>query len=216
MSSTHPIIGLSRRPEGERACAWPGCDGTGEHRAPKSRERLRDYHWFCLEHVREYNKRWNYFEGMPDEEFDAMVRSTATWERPTWPLGKPATQSGDDGSDKPSPWVYWAAQDTMEDFRDAPDPGNQHVGQPGENARFARLGPEERHAFTVLGLEQTATLQDVKKRYKQLVKRYHPDANGSGNDPDSASKDAAAADRLRNIIQAYSHLVESGLLANPV
>jgi len=55
-------------------CDWPGCSGEGEHRAPKSRNEIKTYHWFCLDHVRQYNKGWNYYTGMTDDEVEAIVR----------------------------------------------------------------------------------------------------------------------------------------------
>ena len=60
---------------------------VAEHRAPKSRENLREYYWFCLEHVREYNKSWNYFEDMSEEQISTYRHNSATWHRPTWDLG---------------------------------------------------------------------------------------------------------------------------------
>ena len=179
---------LSGRPTGaadERSCGWPGCDGAGLHRAPKARDRLEEFHWFCLDHVREYNQSWNYFEGMSDNEFTAMVRSSATWERPTWPLGNTAGNptGTSDGSGEDA-WVYWAARDSVNSFRGQPNPGNHRVRAPGEQAQMSRLGREEQQALDMLNLDATATLQDVKKRYKQLVKRYHPDANGGADHHD--------------------------------
>ena len=71
----------------ERPCDWTGCDDEGLYRAPRSRETLGEYHWFCLDHVRHYNTHWNYFEGMSDEEVEAQIRRDTVWGRPTWPLG---------------------------------------------------------------------------------------------------------------------------------
>lgn len=196
----------------ERCCAWPGCDQAGDFRAPKARDRLDDYHWFCLDHVREYNARWNYFEGMSDTEFDAMVRSTATWDRPTWPLGQHGHRDHN-GGERPSvdASVFWAAWEAAAGFNGQPDPGIKKPSSPTERLQAHRLKPQDREALTVLNLDETATLQDVKKRFKQLVKRYHPDANtGTEHHNDGAQA------RLRAIIQAYSHLVDSGALMDPV
>ena len=54
-----------------RCCDWPGCRDEGQHRAPKSRKEIETYHWFCLGHVRQYNKGWNYYAGMSDAEVEA-------------------------------------------------------------------------------------------------------------------------------------------------
>ena len=55
----------------------------------------------------------------------------------------------------------------------------------------------ERKAFDTLGLEVDATAAEIKARFKELVKRHHPDANGG---------DRSTEDRLREIIQAYNYL----------
>src|SRR5512132_2235321 len=70
-----------------RACAWPGCEGEGHFRAPKSRQQLREFQWLCLEHVREFNRGWDYFAGMTQGDIDAHRRADVTWHRPTWRMG---------------------------------------------------------------------------------------------------------------------------------
>ena len=54
-----------------RVCEIEGCEGAGLYRAPVSPERLNEFHWFCLDHVREYNRSWNFFEGRSEEELEA-------------------------------------------------------------------------------------------------------------------------------------------------
>jgi DnaJ-class molecular chaperone len=61
---------------------------------------------------------------------------------------------------------------------------------------------EQRSHLAQLDLDETATLQDVKMRYKQLVKRFHPDANGG---------DKQAEERFKSINEAYSNLKSAGL-----
>ena len=71
----------------QRVCEAPGCRLHGEYRAPWARDRLNEYRWFCLEHVREYNKKWDYFAGLGAEQIEAHIRADTTWRRPVWPLG---------------------------------------------------------------------------------------------------------------------------------
>jgi DnaJ-class molecular chaperone len=52
-------------------------------------------------------------------------------------------------------------------------------------------------ALMTLELDGSATQAKIKARYKDLVKRHHPDANGG---------DRSSEDRLREIIQAYNYL----------
>src|SRR6185437_1908858 len=70
-----------------RLCDHPGCSASGDYRAPRSRDRLRHFYWFCLDHVRAYNAQWNYYAGMSSAEIEAEIRNDTVWQRPTWPLG---------------------------------------------------------------------------------------------------------------------------------
>ncbi|MGE0667074.1 MAG: J domain-containing protein [Sphingomonadales bacterium] len=186
-----------------RTCDWPGCEEHAEHRAPKGRDRLEEFFWFCLPHAREYNRSWDYFAGMKQNEYDTMVRSSATWERPTWPLGAR-------GSDRDA-WAFMAAKEAVEAFMDDPDLGARTLHEPERITTRSRLKRADRQALATLELPETASLQDIKKRFKQLVKRYHPDATGPASKPSRAIEE-----RLRNVIQAYSHLVDSSLYKDSV
>jgi hypothetical protein len=77
----NPVIQHPRR------CDKPGCENGGEFRAPKSRQTLRDYYWFCLDHVREYNQAWDFFKDMKPDQIEAYQRATLVGLRPTWKLG---------------------------------------------------------------------------------------------------------------------------------
>ena len=91
MKKTYPKLseleGFRRKAEAVyRHCEHPGCEMPGEHRAPKDRS-LSDYWWFCLDHVRDYNRAWNYYAGMSEPEIELHLRNDTCWQRPTWPLG---------------------------------------------------------------------------------------------------------------------------------
>ena len=66
----------------------PGCGAQGEYRAPKSRQNLHEYWWFCLEHVRAYNGSWDFYKGMSPGQIKAQLRADTAWQRPSWPLGR--------------------------------------------------------------------------------------------------------------------------------
>jgi hypothetical protein len=173
------------RPPHARLCDHPGCDAEGMHRAPRARDRLDDYLWFCLDHVRDYNRGWDYYAGMSEEEIEAHRRADTTWRRPTWPLGR-----GTDGSRR-DPGI----SDPFDLFE---------TDSPGPNERGDRAAPRERrrmtdeeHALSVLDLAPPVTREAVKRRYKSLVKALHPDANGG---------DKRAEERLKLINQAYATL----------
>jgi DnaJ domain len=157
-------------------CDAPGCPNAGEYRAPKSRTNLRDFHWFCLAHVREYNLAWDYYKGMSPGEIEQQLRADTSWQRPSWPLGRIGQiQAGVD-----------------EELR-AFEFGPRASRKPPEPQAPAEL----REALSVLGLAWPVSAADAKARYKELAKRHHPDANGGDRDSE---------ERLKTINQAYSLL----------
>ena len=169
----------------EARCQHPDCGEPGLYRAPKSRAQLRDYYWFCLEHVRAYNSAWNYCDGFKEADIEAAVRAQACWERPTWRLGA---------------WHSYRPEAAMADFADAFGiEGDEQAGDNRSRQRQERSPPAatDDKALAVLGLAPAATWAEIKARYKRLVKRYHPDANGG---------DRQAEERLKVINQAYSTL----------
>ncbi len=165
-----------------RPCDFPGCCGAGEYRAPKSRDHLRDYYWFCLDHVREYNKAWDYYAGLKPEEIEEAIRSDTTWHRPTWRLGANSASSRQK--------FGFRIDDPLGVFDD-----DGHAPPP-----TPRVSSAEEEAMTVLGLEPPLTQSALRARYKELVKRHHPDANGGAKE---------AEERFKQISQAYTLLMAS-------
>jgi hypothetical protein len=157
-----------------RGCDWPGCAAEGQYRAPRSRRELKRFWWFCLEHVRQYNAAWNYYAGMSEAEIEADVRFDTVWQRPSWRM-----------SEKIRGFTLGSVGvgDTFDLF-----------GRDGETRRRAAT-PEEK-ALIVLDLQPPVTIAIVKARYKQLVKLYHPDANGGDKASEERFKDISAAYRL--------------------
>ena len=84
-------------------CEWAGCDHAGGYRAPKGRHREGQYHSFCLDHVREYNKSYNYFAGMRDDDVVDYQRSASTGHRPTWNMGVNKVETGQAADAGPTP-----------------------------------------------------------------------------------------------------------------
>ncbi len=165
-----------RREPPERLCEWPDCDCTGEHRAPRSRDEMNSYRWFCRDHAREYNKSWNYFAGMTDDQVEADRRADTVWRRPSWPLGDgPATAD--------HARAFWRGEFT-DPFGFFADGGEAHGAgpEPGRDAG-GQVGADVRKALGVFELSASATVIEVKARYKELAKRHHPDAaQGQGKD----------------------------------
>ena len=184
------------RPEPRlRACQMHGCTEEGTHRAPKGRHSEGEYFWFCLDHVRQYNKSYNYFSGMNDAAIQAYQKEAIIGHRPTWQMGVNARHA-----DAPQPGgrakFGWAggAHDPFKLFGD----GFQTRHAEPERRKTHNM---EQKSLGTLGLDANATPAEVKARYKLLVKRHHPDANGG---------DRSLEDRLREIIQAYAYLKSVG------
>jgi hypothetical protein len=139
-----------------KLCDHPGCAGAGDYRAPRSRDRLHVFYWFCLDHVRAYNAQWNYYAGMSPAEVEAAIRADTVWQRPTWPLG---SRSG----------LFNAR---VRDFG--------LFGFEDDDERTLRNRPqtEQERALAVFELAPPVTLDGLKARYKALVKLHHPDAHG--------------------------------------
>lgn len=186
-----------RRAAGEPACDHPGCGLRGEFRAPKGRDREGQYWRFCLEHVKSYNASYNYFSGMSDAAMASYQKSAITGHRPTWSMGvngfKDKTGTEFDGINGDE------AADPFEIFARAGMRRPAGVKR-GERERPTIREPE-RQAFEKLNLEPGAKADDIKARYKVLVKRFHPDANGG---------DRTTEDRFRDIVQAYALLKSAG------
>ena len=165
-----------------RRCDSPGCEAEGVHRAPRSRDDLTSYYWFCLDHVRAYNLAWNYFADMDEAAIEQSRRRDAVWQRPSWPLGG-SKGKGRDPRRRP--------------FRDAFGFFAEETAEQAEQA--GRFPPNSRQAkaLRILELAPTAGLAEVKARYKALVKQLHPDVTGG---------DGTAEERLKIINLAYSDL----------
>lgn len=142
-----------------------GCAECGEFRAPKHRG-LNEYYHFCLTHVQEYNKAWNFFSGMSDDEVMDHMRKSYYGFRPTWKYG-----------------VNGDATDALRDqihktyhFTEEPRPrNNQNQGYSAPNG-FESTSPEFQ-ALAIMGLAPPVDLKTIKTRYKELAKKHHPDLN---------------------------------------
>jgi hypothetical protein len=170
-----------------RPCAIAGCGEAGDCRVPKSRDNLSDYLFLCLEHARAHNESWDYFKGMGDGDIEKFREEAILGHRPTWPMGKRAAR-----------------------MRTGQGPLHVHDGYAvmGDEDEPQARRPERQltrlqvMAMDTLQLAHNATLNEIKARYKELVKRFHPDANGG---------DRGAEERLKQVIKAYGVLRASGL-----
>lgn len=146
-----------------RACEWPGCGCDAAYPAPRGRDRLREFQWFCLDHIREFNRGWDFFKGMSTADIEAHQRADVTWHRPSWHFG---TRTPDES----------LFDDLFELF------GQPKPRQP----QRPRTRGEE--MMDVLGLSSGFTLDELKSRYKTLAKQHHPDLHGGDKEAEERLK----------------------------
>lgn len=170
-----------------RTCDHSGCAQAGEFRAPRGRDQLNEYYWFCLEHVRAYNASWDFYKGMSQDQIEDEIRRSTTWQRPTWPLGSKTSNRR----------FNFAIHDPFGVFEEEAEEIHKAKTRPPT--------PEE-DAMRVLELDGPLTLAILKARYKKLVKRHHPDANGG---------DKAAEEIFKQVAQAYRTLLASLTAPDP-
>ena len=179
-----------------RPCSEEGCSLPGEFKAPYRRDQIREYIWFCLEHVRTYNKQWNYYQGMNAEEIECETRLDMTWQRHTWPF----SHSSDhllmlkalekayyqfNGKARHYPWDH--AFEAMGGQKKQNDNWEDELEFNGAESKAVRL----------MGLKLPLTAETLKARYIEFAKRYHPDTNGGSQEGEA---------HLKIINQAYAIL----------
>jgi hypothetical protein len=205
MSNDSPLFDRIRvKPDRDRRlraelppCEWPGCKGSATHRAPKGRERANEYWRFCLDHTREYNSTYNFFSGMSDDAVAKFQKDALTGHRPTWKMGSIGGKSAKRAA-KEFRGGNFATDDPFSLFGEAGDRRSGHARKEPEGRKILNA---QRRALDALGLEVDAKRADIKAKFKILVKRHHPDANGG---------DRGSEAQLREIIQAYNYLKTAG------
>lgn len=173
-----------------KGCDIPGCHERGEYRAPKSTSELREYYWFCLEHVREYNQNWDFFKGMSQAEIEKTMSKSVVWDRPTWR----STQAGFN-EERLKKTVYERFTSGESIFDDFSMGGTADETKAKVDVNSIPHPAVE--ALSVMDLVPPIEWEQVKTRYKALAKKYHPDIN-------KGSK--AAEEQLKKINLAYSIL----------
>ncbi|NDV01582.1 J domain-containing protein [Pseudoroseicyclus tamaricis] len=165
-----------------RVCDHPGCQEAGKYRAPKSPDSLDDFFWFCKDHVREYNLKWNFFEGTTEEDFEHQVDADRVWGRGTKPFTKEEQRA----------WARLGVDDPHQVLGQnaTRNPGKAVTGQ-------RRLPPTERKAVEILEVKDTASRTEIRKAYKSLIKVLHPDMNGG---------DRSHEEQLAEVVWAWDQL----------
>ena len=161
-------------------CEWENCEQSGDFKAPIEKDNSKNYRWLCEEHIKLFNKSWNYFAGMNQNEIENFIKSDITWHRPTQKFG-----SSDNFFN-----ILWnnALNDKFNFFKQ-----ENNIN----NLNGAKLYEKDKDALRIMELELNASWPIIQKRFKTLVKKFHPDKN-AGN--------KQFEDKLKKITLAYSHL----------
>ncbi len=162
------------------ACSAEGCAAPATYKAPKAKNALHEYTWFCLDHIREYNQRWDFFDGMERDEIEAFISDAVTGHRPTWQRETHVGQRLDQ------------LQHALYEFMHGRAAKQAEIRHPHLNARL-------RAALAALDIDYPYTPEKLKSQYRTLVKKHHPDVNKGS---------AEAEERFKQITAAYLILIE--------
>jgi hypothetical protein len=185
----------------KRRCEAEGCGAAGEFRAPGSRthgfDGPGDWRWFCLDHVREFNSAYDWFQGMSADEIFEAQSPVAGWRSDTRAFRADARIDGT---------PRWA------DFDDPLDAIGARASDIKDRARqnrareqaLVRFTPREREALNAMGLGNDTDRTALRRRYSQLVRKYHPDRNGG---------DRSQEAKLGRVVEAYQLLRKSAAFA---
>ena len=170
-----------------RVCEHAGCQEVGQYRAPKSPDDLDEFYWFCKDHVREYNLKWNFFNGSTEEEMSEQVDKDRVWGRETKPFGKPGEEQ--------RAWARLGVDDPHQIL------GENATRNPGKSINGTRkLPPTERRALEILEAKDHWTKPEIRKSYKALIKVVHPDMNGG---------DGSQEEQLSEVVWAWDQIKDS-------
>ncbi len=200
----HPFQKDPTLPEGREVairqnCDVRGCTHLGEFRAPKSRYELRDYYWFCLDHVREYNQNWDFFKGMNRVEIEHHMYKTMVWDRPSWR----STEAGDyERNLRQKIYSHFTREDIFGDFNingDKEDATEAHID-------INSIPHPTLEALATLEIKPPVKWPAIKARYKALAKKYHPDINPGDTVAEETFKKISLAYHILKL--SYQHFTE--------
>ena len=174
-------------------CDHKNCFKIGKFKAPKSRSNLNSYYFFCLSHVKEYNKSWDFYKGLSVDQIELSIRKDTVWDRPSWPLTGNPTQIINQIRDLlNSDYSLFKREKILQKFLK-----NKIIDE--------NLTPKEQKCIDVLGVSMPININNIKKSYKKLVKIFHPDVNNGGK---------KAEKKFIEINEAYKMLLRKFLKQN--
>ncbi len=173
-------------------CAHPHCNQTGEYRAPIARNLPGKYQYFCLTHIREFNKSWNYFDGMSDNQVEKEMEKIRLGGE-TWPMGlhNAAARINFNTEKIQDPFDLFTNDDVLK--------------KEASSSLWKDILPEESQAMALLQLEPIFDKKTLRNAYRKMVRRYHPDSIENEGDTDTIKKINHAYDILKKLLNRYEH-----------
>ena len=173
------MLNTKQKEKTDRFCSNPKCDELGIYPAPKSRDQLREYLYFCINCIRDFNKSWNYFEGLNEKELEVEIRKSVTWDRPSWKFG---TKNFNPDFEK-----------AYNKFENQKNIKNKKV-----------IDNEVKKALKILGLNSDTNIKEVKARYKTLAKKWHPDVQNKNNTTNNEDKFIKITNAYKIILESFT------------
>lgn len=163
-------------------CAREGCEENALWSVPETDGAARCLP-LCRAHLEAYNQE-RIRATAKVRNWEAQLRADAVWRRPTWPNGHAPSDSGD-------AFLFERVRAEAARLRSGKGAGAAEEAKP----RPQIFPPQAAAALAVLHLDTDADAETVRKRYRELVKRFHPDAPGGRDDT-----------RLRELNRAWQEL----------
>lgn len=176
-----------------KPCDCKGCHNEGLYKAPKDRT-LKSFYWFCLEHVQEYNKNWNFYAGMSPAQIEEQIRLDQVGHRPTWHVNDLYANMMRDPLD-----ILGLAKRRRKPDPKAPEMDDFQSKDDKINTPFLST-VKHLEAIKTLELVPPVNEQTVKQNYKRLAKKYHPDKNAGSKD---------AEEMFKSLTEAYHLLMKA-------
>ena len=164
----------------ENICDYKNCKKIGKHKAPIEKDNSKKFKWLCLDHIKEFNKRWDYFKGMSDHEIYNSLKSDMTWHKPTQSFNSPDNFFN----------ILW--KNTLNEGKNIL---NSEYGKKIKTK--INFSNKDIGAFKIIGLEVGTKWDIIQNQFKKLVKKYHPDMNAG---------DKKFEERLKIVTLAYTQL----------
>ena len=173
------MLHTKQKEKTERICSNPECNEIGLYPAPKSRDNLREYLYLCINCIRDFNKSWNYFEGLSENELEVEIRKSVTWDRPSWKFG---TKN-----------INYNFDEAFKIFEDKKNVNNEKI-----------FDKKLEKAFKILGLNSDSKLKEVKTKYKSLAKKWHPDVQNKSNSKNNEDKFINITNAYKIILESFT------------